>query len=65
MRTLITAIVTAVFTASVAVGITHSVMQEHERKAVDKVTVDAFNDGFLDAVCQNGVDGFGAKCFSR
>jgi len=62
MRTFIAVIVTAVFTTSVSVGLTHSIMQAHECRTVDRVTVSAFNDGFTDGACHQGTDGFGHPC---
>ena len=59
---MITAIASTLIAVSAAVGVTHSIMQEHEREAVARVTVSAFNDGFMDGACTKGSDGFGHVC---
>jgi len=62
MRMILAVIASTLISVSAAVGVTHSIMQEHERKAVERVTVSAFNDGFTDGACYQGVDGFGHPC---
>lgn len=64
MRCITTALVSIILTAGVSVGITHTVMQEQSRQEVDRVTVDAFNDGFLYGACDQdtGTDGLGNLC---
>lgn len=47
MRCIATALVSIILSAGVSVGITHTVMQEQSRQEVQKMEVDAFNDGFL------------------
>ncbi|WP_018564969.1 hypothetical protein [Streptomyces sp. PsTaAH-124] len=58
MRTFFIALVSALITGLVVFGIMH----HHEETRVFRVTVDAFNDGFMDGVCNDGVDGFGRPC---
>lgn len=47
MKCIATALVSIILSAGVSVGITHSVMQEHTQQRVDRMEVNAFNDGFL------------------
>lgn len=62
MRYIATALVSIIMTASISVGITHTVMQEDKRQAVELMEVEAFNDGFMDGSCNQGFDGFGHPC---
>lgn len=52
MRYIATALVSIILSAGVSVGITHSVMQEHTQQRVDRMEVDAFNDGYAEGVCE-------------
>ncbi|MEU9404796.1 hypothetical protein AB0E08_03685 [Streptomyces sp. NPDC048281] len=58
MRVVIAVLVTAIITAGFSVGITYQAMESR----VFTSKVDAFNDGFLDGACRNGMDGFGHIC---
>jgi hypothetical protein len=58
MRTFIIALVTAVLTAALSVGLTYQHMQTRE----DRVKVDAFNEGVMDGACSHGQDAFGHIC---
>lgn len=58
MRAFIIALVTAVLTAALSVGLTY----QHMQTRVENVRVDAFNEGVMDGVCSNGEDGRGHLC---
>jgi hypothetical protein len=45
VRYIATALVSIILSAGVSVGITHSVMQEHNRQEVQRARVSAFKDG--------------------
>jgi hypothetical protein len=58
MRIVATALITALVTAVLSVGLT----VHHMNSEVFRVKVDSFNDGFKTGACQNGEDGFGHVC---
>lgn len=68
-RGFVTAFVAILVTIAVASGITYRVMDAKVREAEQRVSeristaqVDAYNDGFMDGVCRNGMDGLGMAC---
>ncbi|AWN05316.1 hypothetical protein SEA_IBANTIK_94 [Streptomyces phage Ibantik] len=52
MKYIATALVSIILSAGISVGITHTVMQEHTKQEVDRVTVETFNDGYAEGVCE-------------
>ncbi|BET51744.1 hypothetical protein RGQ21_67260 [Kitasatospora aureofaciens] len=52
MRYITTALVSIILSAGISVGITHSVMQEHTRQAIEAKEVGSFNDGYAEGVCE-------------
>lgn len=62
MRIFVAVIITAVLSISASVGVTHSIMQEQTRQEVYRVSVESFNDGFLDGACSVGTVVFEHPC---
>lgn len=62
MKYIAAIVVAVVFSASVSVGLTQSVMQNNQRHEIERVQVSSFNQGFQDGACKGGQDGFGHIC---
>lgn len=62
MRTILAVVATAVLSASLAIGITHHVDQQEQEREVTRVSVNSFNNGFIDGACNGGQDGYGNPC---
>ncbi|GGW89647.1 hypothetical protein GCM10010341_08120 [Streptomyces noursei] len=58
MRNILMYLCAVVLAAGVGAGITYHAMADQ----IQHAQVSSFNDGFMDGVCHDGLDGFGHPC---